>query len=66
MAYKKQVPKGIDRFDAGRGTKNLPMDEVHFIDGSSLYRDGTWRHNYGFKLNKEIQLFLLENGWKIN
>lgn len=60
-----KAPKGIIRFDKGRGTKNLPQDEVHFKDGSSLYRDGTWRHNKGHNLTNDQIKFLKENGWNI-
>lgn len=60
-----QAPKGIVRFDKSRGTKNLPQDEVHFLDGSSLYRDGTWRHDNGYKLTNEQIEFLIQNGWSI-
>jgi RHS repeat-associated protein len=60
-----RAPKGIKRFDKGRGTKNLPEDEVHFDNGSSLYRSGKWRHDKGHKLtNKQID-YLKQNGWKI-
>ena len=59
------APKGIVRFDKGRNTKKLPQDEVHFKDGSSLYRDGTWRHNKGHNLTKGQIKFLKENGWEI-
>lgn len=32
-----KAPKGIIRFDKKHKTKNLPQDEVHFKNGSSLY-----------------------------
>ena len=64
-----QAPKGIIRFDKGQGTKNLPYDEVHFEDGSSLYKNGTWRHSGSNKkeyhINKEQRRFLEDNGWTI-
>ena len=61
----KKIPRGIIRFDKGRGTKNLPHDEVHFKGGASLYRNGTWRHNTAHKLtNKQIK-FLKSEGWTI-
>lgn len=60
---KGKAPRGIKRFDKGMGTKNLPYDEVHFTDGSSLYRNGIWRHNKGHILTNEQIKFLEENGW---
>jgi hypothetical protein len=60
-----KTPHGIKRFDKGMGTKNLPYDEVHFIDGSSLYKNGTWRHHKGQKLTNEQINFLKENDWTI-
>lgn len=55
------APKGIVRFDKGQGTKNLPYDEVHFEDGSSLYKNGTWRHlgpnKKEYHTNKEQRKF---------
>jgi hypothetical protein len=60
-----KAPKGIKRFDKGKGTKNLPQDEVHFDNGSSLYRDGTWRHDKGHKFTNDQIEFLQENGWNI-
>ena len=65
LLQKGKVPKGIKRFDKGKGTKNLPYDEVHFEDGSSLYKNGTWRHDKGYKLTNEQIIFLQENGWTI-
>jgi RHS repeat-associated protein len=65
LVKKGKTPRGIKRFDKGKGTKNLPQDEATFSDNSSLYRDGTWRHNYGHKLTNEQIKFLIENGWKI-
>ncbi len=60
-----RAPRGIKRFDKGRNTKNLPQDEVHFDNGASLYRDGTWRHDKGHKLTNDQNKFLEENGWTI-
>lgn len=60
-----RAPKGIKRFDKGKDTKNLPEDEVHFDDGSSLYRSGKWRHDKGHRLTNDQTKYLKENGWTI-
>jgi hypothetical protein len=65
MKVRGQLPRGIERFDKGRGTVNLPHDEVTFGDGSSLYRTGEWRHHYGHVLTNEQIQFLQQNGWTI-
>lgn len=65
MVKSGRAPRGIKRFDKGRATKNLPEDEVHFNDGSSLYRSGRWRHNNGHKITNKQREFLEENGWVI-
>ena len=54
MKYKKEK---IMKWD-------ILKEKVYFIDGSSLYRDGTWRHNKGHKLTNEEIKFLKNNGWK--
>jgi hypothetical protein len=60
------IPSGIKRFDKGRGTLNLPQDEVHFTNGASLYRDGTWRHQIeGFKVSNKQKDFLQTQGWNV-
>jgi hypothetical protein len=64
LAKTGKVPKTIIRFDAGKGTKNLPMDEVHFSNGAALYRNGTWRHGSKILTNSE-KLFLQQHGWTI-
>ncbi len=61
----KRAPNGIKRFDKGQGTKNLPEDEVHFDDGSSLYRSGKWRHDNGHKITNKQKEYLEQNGWTI-
>ena len=34
------------------------MDEVHFKGGASLYRNGAWRHDTGYRLtNNQIKFF---------
>ena len=65
MIQKGQTPKGIKRFDAGKNTLNLPMDEATFMDNSSLYKNGTWRHNNGHVITNEQSNFLRQNGWTI-
>jgi len=65
IVRKKQAPRGIERFDKGTGTRNFPMNEVHFRDGSSLYQSGVWRHHHGHRLTNEQIEFLLRHGWRI-
>jgi len=60
-----RAPKGIKRFDKGRGTKDLPEDEATFDDNSSLYRSGKWRHNNGHKITNKQREYLKQNGWTI-
>mgnify|MGYP003299892717 CR=1 FL=1 len=55
-------PKGIKRFDKGRGFKE--QDHVHFKDNSALNKDGTWKHGKR-DLTKDEMKYLKENGWNI-
>jgi hypothetical protein len=67
MQQRGQTPAGIRRFDKGDGSVNKPYDEVHFFGSeSSLYRNGTWRHNKNnHQLTRDQIKFLQENGWTI-
>lgn len=42
---------------------------IHIEDGSSLYKNGTWRHSGANKkeyhINKEQRKFLEDNGWTV-
>ena len=60
---KGNTPKDIMRFDKAH-TKG-GQEHVHFKDGSALNKDGTWKEG-DFKITKEIQEYLKENGWKFN
>ena len=57
-----QAPKTIDRVDKARAY--MEQDNVHFKDGSSLNRDGSWKHGGKILTNVEKE-FLLEFGWKL-
>ena len=53
------IPTGIKRFDKGECTVNLLKDEVHFTNGTSLFRDGTCRYEKpGFKMTNKQKYYL--------
>jgi hypothetical protein len=57
-----QSPKGLKRVDVGKVKGE--QDNLHFDDGSSLNRDGTWKHG-GRTLTNAQRQWLEENGWKV-
>jgi RHS repeat-associated protein len=61
-AKRGQAPDGVIRVDKGKVKGE--QDNVHFGDGSSLNRDGTWKHG-GTKLTRAQEQWLRQNGWTI-
>lgn len=57
-----QAPDGVTRVDKGKVKGE--QDNVHFSDGSSLNRDGTWKHG-GTQLTRDQERWLLQNGWAL-
>jgi hypothetical protein len=56
-----QAPKSVDRVDRG-DPNQFEKDHVHFIDGSAINDDGTWKHG-GRELSNGEKIWLSENGW---
>jgi hypothetical protein len=60
-AQRGQAPRGIRRVDVGKVKGE--QDNVHFDDGRSLNRDGTWKHGEG-TITATQREWLQKNGWK--
>ncbi|WP_146171865.1 hypothetical protein [Pseudoduganella armeniaca] len=57
-----KAPKDVERVDVGKVKGE--QTHAHFKDGSTLNKDGTWKHGDS-NLSRATQKWLENNGWKL-